>query len=171
MWFTMQRTYLALILAAALPLAAAIAQTPTDPPPAQKPILTVTGKGVQIYICQKTPTGVQWVFQSPEADLFDAAGNKVGTHAAGPVWRSDDGSSVTGELIQKSPSPDPTAIPWLLLRASSTSSLGILSIVEFIRRSDTHGGIAPATGCSKHHKAAVSRVPYTATYTFYSARP
>jgi hypothetical protein len=42
---------------------------------------------------------------------------------------------------------------------------------EFIRRSDTHGGIAPATGCDAKHLNTVSRVPYTATYTFYSAKP
>jgi hypothetical protein len=43
--------------------------------------------------------------------------------------------------------------------------------VEFIRRSDTHGGASPTTGCDAHHLNAVSRVPYTATYTFYSATP
>ncbi len=44
--------------------------------------------------------------------------------------------------------------------------------VEFIRRSDTHGGDAPnAIGCDAQHLNAVRRVPYTATYTFYSAKP
>ena len=161
-----------LILAMTLPLAAiATAQNPTAPPPSQHPILTVTGKGVQIYTCQQTPTGPQWVFQSPEATLTDSTGNPVGTHGAGPTWNSKDGSSVKGELVQKSASPEPTAIPWLLLKAAGTSGSGIMTKVEYIRRSDTHGGIAPDTGCDTQHLAATARVPYTATYTFYSAKP
>jgi Protein of unknown function (DUF3455) len=160
------------ILAATLFLAAAaLAQNPTAPPPTQRPILTVTGKGVQIYVCQQSPTGPQWVFQAPEATLIDASGKPIGTHAAGPIWKSNDGSTVKGELLQKSASPEPTSIPWLLLKAASLSGSGIMARVEYIRRSDTHGGVSPTTGCDAQHLNAVSRVPYTATYTFYSATP
>ncbi|HEX4576236.1 MAG TPA: DUF3455 domain-containing protein [Edaphobacter sp.] len=171
----MQRSHLSLILGlildATLLTTAATAQNPTDPPPSQHPILTVTGKGVQIYTCQQTPSGPQWAFQAPEATLTDASGNPVGSHGAGPIWKSLDGSAVKGELLQKSPSPEPTAIPWLLLKAVSPSGSGIMTRVEFIRRSDTHGGIAPITGCDAQHLAVTARVPYTATYTFYSAKP
>jgi hypothetical protein len=166
------RNHLPLILAATLSIAvAATAQNPTDPPPSQHPILTVTGKGVQIYICQQSPTGPQWVFQAPEATLIDASGNAIGTHGAGPIWKSKDGSSVKGELLQKAASPEPTAIPWLLLKAATVSGSGIMTKVEFIRRSATHGGIAPVTGCDTQHLNAASRVPYTAIYTFYAAKP
>jgi len=48
---------------------------------------------------------------------------------------------------------------------------GILTTVDFIRRSDTHGGIAPTTGCDAQHVNENARIPYTATYTFYSAKP
>jgi hypothetical protein len=41
---------------------------------------------------------------------------------------------------------------------------------DFIRRSDTHGGAAPATGCDTKHLGAISRVPYTAVYSFYAAK-
>jgi Protein of unknown function (DUF3455) len=149
---------------------AAAAQSPTEPPPSQHAILTVTGKGVQIYTCQQA-AAPQWVFQAPEATLLNAAGDTVGTHAAGPIWRSNDGSTVKGDLLQKGASPEPGAIPWLLLKASTTTGSGVMTRVEFIRRSDTHGGIAPTTGCDAQHLTAVSRVPYTATYTFYSAKP
>jgi hypothetical protein len=160
------------ILAATLSMATAVfAQNPTTPPPTQHPILTVTGKGVQIYTCQQSPAGPQWVLQVPEATLIDASGKPVGTHGAGPIWRSNDGSTVKGELLQKSPSPEPTSIPWLLLKATSPSGSGIMTRVEYIRRSDTHGGVSPTTGCDAQHLNAVSRVPYTATYTFYSATP
>jgi hypothetical protein len=150
---------------------ATAAQSPTEPPPSQHAILTVTGKGVQIYTCQQAAAAPQWVFQAPEATLLNAAGNPVGTHAAGPIWRSNDGSAVKGDLLQKEASPDPAAIPWLLLKVSTTTGSGVMTRVEFIRRSDTHGGIAPTTGCDIQHLNAVTRVPYTATYTFYSAKP
>jgi hypothetical protein len=134
-------------------------------------MLTVLGKGAQIYICQQSSGTPQWVFQAPEATLFDAAGAKVGTHGAGPIWKYQDGSTVKGEVVARSASPDPTAIPWLLLKAISPSGLGILTQTDFIRRSDTHGGMAPTTGCDAQHLSAVSHVPYSATYTFYSAKP
>jgi hypothetical protein len=160
------------ILAATLSLAsAALSQNPTTPPPSQHSILTVTGKGVQIYTCQQSATGPQWVFQAPEATLIDASGNPAGTHGGGPIWKSNDGSTVKGELLQKSASPEPTSIPWLLLKAVNPSGSGIMTRVEYIRRSDTHGGVSPTTGCDAQHLNAVSRVPYTATYTFYSAKP
>ena len=143
---------------------------PTIPPSTQHPIITVTGKGVQIYECQLVANAPQWVFQAPDASLYDASGAKVGVHGAGPSWRYFDGSSVKGEVVAKTASPEPTAIPWLLLKAASDDNSGIMAKVEFIRRSDTHGGIA-TTGCDAKHISAVSRIPYTATYTFYSARP
>jgi Protein of unknown function (DUF3455) len=149
----------------------AIAQTQTEPPSTQHPILTVTGKGIQIYICQQGPSGPEWVFQAPEANLTDASGNPAGTHSAGPTWNSKDGSSVKGVVLVKAASSDPNSIPWLLLRASGASGTGIMTKVEFIRRSDTHGGVAPAIGCDAQHINTSARVPYTATYTFYSAKP
>src|ERR1700720_782352 len=110
------------LLFLALPLAsAAQGQSPTDPPPSQRVIITLTGKGVQIYTCQQAGSIPQWIFQAPEATLLNAAGDPVGTHAAGPIRRSKDGSTVKGDLLQKSPSPDPAAIPWLLLKASVTT--------------------------------------------------
>ncbi len=167
-----QRTSLLLILAGTLSIAApAAAQNPTDPPASQHAILTVTGKGVQIYACQQTVTGPQWVFRAPEATLTDASGKNVGIHEAGPIWKSKDGSVVRGELLQKSASPEPTAVPWLLLKAVGPSGPGIMTDVEFIRRSNTVGGIAPAMGCDAQHLNATARIPYTATYTFYSAKP
>jgi hypothetical protein len=173
--FMTQRNHCLLFLAATLSIAcSATAQSSapnsTDPPPSQHAILTVTGKGSQIYACQQLPAGPQWAFQAPEATLIDATGNPAGTHGAGPVWKSKDGSAVKGELLQKSASPEPTSIPWLLLKAASVSGSGIMTKVEFIRRSDTHGGSAPTTGCDAQHLNAIVRVPYTATYTFYSAK-
>src|SRR5271169_4104226 len=97
-----QRNHLSLVITAMLGIAAtATAQSPTDPPPSQHPVLTVTGKGVQIYACQLVANAPQWIFQAPDASLFDASGAKVGVHGAGPSWRYFDRSTVKGEVVAK----------------------------------------------------------------------
>jgi hypothetical protein len=177
LWSMKPRTHLPISLATTLLFAAfSSAQSPTDPsltlpPPTQHPVLTVTGKGVQIYVCQQTDSSPQWIFKAPDATLYDKSGATVGTHGTGPSWRSQDGSTVKGELLQKTASPEPQAIPWLLLKAAGTTGSGIMARVEFIRRSDTHGGTAPTTGCDAQHLTTTTRVDYSATYTFYSAKP
>ena len=146
------------------------AQDATVPPPSQHPILTLQAIGSQVYSCQSVDGKFQWAFIAPVARLFDNSGNEVATHGEGPIWTYQDSSSIQG-VVQKKSSPDASSIPWLLLKAVSPSGSGTMTRVEFIRRSDTHGGIAPTTGCDAQHLNAVSRVPYTATYTFYSAKP
>jgi hypothetical protein len=131
-----------------------LAQSETRAPEGQKAVLTATGKGVQIYACQNA----QWVFQAPEATLFDAAGKEIGTHGAGPVWTLRDGRSVKGTVVARGDAPDKRDIPWLLLKGDGS--------FEYIRRSDTHGGVAPAGGCET---GRTLRVDYSAVYTFYSS--
>jgi len=139
------------------------AQDATVPPAAQHAVLTVQGKGVQIYVCEAG----QWVFVAPAARLFDASGVEVGSHGDGPVWHLLDGSSVTGKVVAKSPSPDAGSVPWLLVKAVSSDGAGKLAGVEFIRRSETKGGVAPSGACDSE---ALVRVPYSTTYTFYSSK-
>ncbi len=101
--------------------------------------------------------------------MLDASGKEVGSHGAGPFWKAADGSLVKGKLVTSSKAPGAGDIAWLLLKASEHERSGVLATVEYIRRSDTHGGVAPATGCDAGHLEATARVPYTATYTFYAA--
>jgi hypothetical protein len=145
-----------------------LAQNSVQQPVTQQPILTADGKGVQIYTCQNVSGVPQWAFQAPEARLFDTSGKEIGTHSAGPIWKVEDGSSVKGQLVEKSDAPEPGNIPWLLLKAAGHEGAGILSKVEYIRRSETHGGIAPASGCDAEHLDVTVRIPYTAMYTFYA---
>src|SRR6266704_1241294 len=84
----------------------------------------------------------------PEADLFDLSGKKIGKHYAGPTWESNDGSKVVGEVKARDDGPAPTAIPWLLLRAKSTSGNGAFSRTQAIQRLYTVGGQAPAESCN-----------------------
>ena len=79
--------------------------------------------------------------------------------------------TVKGEVIATNPAPDPTAIPWLLLKAIGSKGTGLMTRVDSIRRTDTHGGLAPTTGCDAEHLDTIARIPYTASYTFYSTRP
>jgi hypothetical protein len=133
----------------------AMAQGNTKALEGQKAVLTVTGKGVQIYACQNA----QWVFQAPEAMLFDSAGREIGTHGAGPVWKFRDGRTVKGTVVGKSDAPGKGDIPWLLLKGEGS--------FEYIRRSDTKGGVAPGVACQP---GGTVRVDYSAVYTFYSSR-
>ena len=130
--------------------------------------------GVQIYRCRanKDDSGhFEWQLKAPEADLFDKAGHRIGKHYAGPTWEGNDGSQVTGEVAARANSPDPNAIAWLLLSAKSTSGTGIFSSVRFIQRLHTAGGNAPAEGCNQASVDREVRVPYTADYWFYAAKP
>jgi hypothetical protein len=61
-------------------------------------------------------------------------------------------------------------VAWLLLRAKAGTATGALADVAFIRRTETHGGAAPASGCDSTQDADKNiQVHYTANYTFYSA--
>lgn len=164
-----------LALAAVVVIAAATTAVPPElaVPSDASLSLRVEGRGVQIYVCEAgpgQPDRYDWRFVAPQADLFDAQGAKIGRHYAGPTWEGADGGKVVGEVHAKAPSPDPTAIDWLLLSAKSANGAGVLGQTRYVRRIDTVGGKAPADGCSSAHRGEDVQVPYTATYEFYSAR-
>ena len=139
----------------------------------EKIAVSLTAKGFQIYECrakQSDATQFEWGLKAPEADLFDRAGRKVGTHSKGPRWDHIDGSSVIGE----NPRPygkDTNAIPWLLLGVKKAEGSGIFGKVTSIQRVNTVGGKAPSSGCDMSTVGKEIRVPYTATYHFYVAKP
>ena len=158
----------ALVAGAAVP-AGAGTRPPEVPhgiqvPPGLKVVLDVAGKGVQIYDCN--PTTLAWTFREPAAVLYGRRGRPVGIHFVGPTFESFDGSAVVGER-PKSVQPDPTAIPWLLLKANANRGDGVLSQVDFIQRIETRGGLAPAGACDPAADPTVA-VPYRARYVFYA---
>jgi hypothetical protein len=155
----------ALILVAALITSAALAAkqtaSPIDLPPGTHELLLETkGEGVQIYTC----TDGKWTLKAPDAKLLDPQGTVIGTHFAGPTWKLTDGSEVKGKAIASQPSPDADSVPWLLIQAVPSSGSGQFTDVNYIRRTETHGGAAPKESCT----TGESRQPYTATYSFYS---
>ena len=129
--------------------------------------------GVQIYECgarKDDPTQFEWVFKAPQAELFNSAGERIGTHYTGPTWESNDGSKVVGEVMALHPSPNPNAIPWLLLTVTSTSGnvFGVFSGTQSIQRVRTSGGKTPTHGCNRAQAGKETREPYKATYYFYA---
>jgi uncharacterized protein (DUF2147 family) len=141
-------------------------------PAGQVLTLTARGVGVQIYACaagKGDPTQYSWTLKGPEAELRDpSSGKPLGRHYAGPAWEAGDGSKVTGELVAAGDAPEPGAIPWLLLRAKSTSGAGVFSHIVSIQRLRTVGGKAPASGCDPARAGEETRVPYSAEYRFYA---
>jgi uncharacterized protein DUF3455 len=144
-----------------------------DVPPNQEVTLQARAAGFQIYACgpRSDASGFAWTLKAPEADLFDSEGRKIGSHYAGPTWEAVDGSKVGGTVKARADAPDASAIPWLLLGATSNTGTGVFARVANIQRLNTAGGNAPpAQTCDQSHVGTESRVPYTATYYFYSAR-
>ena len=141
-----------------------------DVPAGARVVLQAKGNGVQVYTCSQTPDGIKWTLTGPEAKLIDASGKVIGTHFAGPTWKLKDGGQVQGQKIADQPSPN-GSIPWLLLRAKAGTATGSLGAVAYIRRTETHGGVAPASGCrSAKAVAKTKKVRYTAAYTFYAEK-
>jgi hypothetical protein len=130
-------------------------------------VLKARGEGVQIYACVKADDWV-WKLKGPEATLFDEKHQAIGKHFAGPTWRLDDGSEVQGKMVESRPQPG--TIPWLILTAKSTGGEGRLNKVDAVRRTDTQGGVAPATGCDAEHAGVEVRVPYSAVYSFFDTK-
>jgi hypothetical protein len=165
-----------LVAGAAMPAGAGGSRPPTVPaaiqvPAGQKVVLDVTGKGVQIYDCRPSATDPAvnaWTFREPAAVLSGHRGRAVGIHFRGPTFESFDGSSVLGAVPPVgSVTPDPAAVPWLLLAAASTQGDGVLAGVDFVQRIETRGGLAPTGACDPAADATVA-VPYRARYVFYA---
>ncbi len=158
-------------------LLSAPAQDLTLPPETASTVAILEGRGVQIYTCAANLRGYSWMFKAPEAQLINlATGKPAGHHDAGPSWTLDDGSSVRGTVLGNRLANNPADVPWLLLGATPTPAAtgqtdaphGMLADVTYVRRYNTHGGAAPATGCDRSQIGQTLRVPYTATYAFYA---
>ena len=140
-------------------------------PAGNVPFLMGRASGTQNYTCQLTASGYAWTLVAPSAILVDDKGKQIMTHYAGPTWQSKDGSKVVATRVD-GVGVDPTAIPWLLLRATSkTPGPGgdLLTNTTYIHRVNTAGGMAPTSGCDASSLGAATNVAYTADYYFYKA--
>jgi len=135
-------------------------------PAGEDVVLVAHASGSQIYVCQAGADGkLAWTLKAPEAELHNDQGAVIGRHFAGPTWRLNDGSEVTGKAAARVDSPDAGSIPWLLLTVPGHSGEGALSRVTDIQRIHTKGGVAPTGACTQ---GAETKSSYTADYYFYA---
>jgi hypothetical protein len=162
---------LAALIATGALASSAQASVPKDikVPEGNKAFLDAHAVGVQIYGCGATATGgYAWSLTAPRANLYKH-GRRIATHFAGPTWQAKNGSKVVGARVN-GVNVDPTAIDWLLLKATATTP-GRFGATTYIQRIRTTGGLAPAAGdCTAGTVGAVREVPYTADYVFFKKR-
>jgi hypothetical protein len=139
-------------------------------PADEEVVLQVHAAGFQIYVCQPGTDGTfSWTLKGPEAELRDQQGKIVGQHYAGPTWKHNDGSEVTGKAAARVDSSDSGSIPWLLVTATGHSGEGVLGRVTSVQRIHTKGGLPPqATECNASKAASEVKTSYTADYYFYA---
>ena len=139
-------------------------------PAGERLVFRAHASGVQIYVCQQGADGKsQWTLKAPEAQLHDRKGAVVGHHYAGPTWKHNDGSEVTGKASAKVDSPESGSIPWLLVTATGHSGAGVFAQVTSIQRIHTRGGQPPAApSCESSKLGTEVKIPYAADYYFYA---
>jgi uncharacterized protein DUF3455 len=139
------------------------------PPPGATLVREVQAGGVQVYGCRAAADGsYQWTLTGPKALLVNDDGSDFGMHSAGPTWTAADGSSIRADGAHPLAVVKRTgAVPALLLKVVSATGSGALTGVQFVRRADTEGGLAPATGCDAGHAGATTAVHYSAVYAFF----
>jgi hypothetical protein len=129
--------------------------------------LVLPANGVQSYACavDKPGDAPDWQAKGPHANLGEGS-NVVGIHFGGPSWQGLDGSTVKGTKLASAPSPDKSAVSWLLLSGVATGE-GTFGKITHIQRLDTVGGKPPAGGCDASHLDTKVLVPYRSYYYFY----
>ena len=139
-----------------------------EAPAGEEVVLRAHAKGVQIYSCTAGGDGkYAWTLKAPKAELFDDHGKRIGKHFAGPTWKLNDGSEVTG--TKKHDAPKAGAIPWLLIDAKAHKGSGALEHVTTIQRVNTKGGVVDATKvCDASKKDTETESTYSADYYFYA---
>jgi hypothetical protein len=155
-------------------------------PPGNRPFLLGHAVGTQNYICLPSGTGFQFRLFTPRATLFNGIEKQITTHYFSPnpseggtvraAWEhSRDSSIVWGRVVPgDSATVDPRSIDWLRVTVTGVeegpTGGDTLTRTSFIHRVNTHGGLAPSTGCSSlADVGAQTFVPYTADYIFYTA--
>jgi hypothetical protein len=187
----------ALVLASAIAAPHLADAQSVTPPPVPDNIQVPAGNqaflvghavGTQNYVCApaKSIGDVAWNLFTPEATLFNDAGEQLITHYFSPnpvegatvraTWEdSRDTSTIWAKANASSQDPafvHADAVAWVLLQVVGTQSGPTgganLSGTTFVQRLNTFGGVAPATDCNLPTDIGKKAfVPYTADYFFY----
>jgi Protein of unknown function (DUF3455) len=145
---------------------------PDNLPNGNSRVFTFFADGVQKYKAQEiagsNPVAFEWQFVAPQADLYDATNEKVGTHSQGPTWQLSIADTMFGQSFnppRTAPGSDAGSIDWLLLMPKTGKPpIGVFADVDYVQRVDTRGGKAPTTPPSSANETA--DVHYTAIYRF-----
>ncbi len=143
--------------------------------------------GTQNYICLPAGTGFAFSLFTPQATLVDEDNEKIISHFFAPnpgenrtiraTWEYKDQSTIFAATVPNGASSDSRfveagAVAWLKLEVKNHldgPTGGVkLSRTTFVQRLNTHGGLAPATGCASSTDVGTRAfMPYTADYFFY----
>jgi len=166
---------IAILIASVMPASGQSIARPDVPdkikaPAGEEVVLETYASGSQIYVCRTAADGKPaWTLKAPDAELHDPQGTVIGRHFAGPTWKLNDGSEVTGKPVARVDAPKPDSVPWVLVTAIGHGGSGVLSGVTTIQRIHTRGGVAPAAAdCTAANQNVEVKSPYTADYYFYA---
>jgi hypothetical protein len=162
-----------------------VVPTELEVPAGNHAFLLGRGVGTQNYACQPAASlgRVAWTLFTPQATLFSDQNEQLTTHFISPnpdepgivrvTWEDSTDTSSVWARATASATPDPSAIPWVLLevvgaRVGPTGGHA-LSGTTFIQRVNTQGGLVPSTGCDRLTDVGRKAfMPYTADYFFYT---
>ncbi len=152
---------------------AAVAQTPEVQIPRMlsKPgdeIVAVfrAGGGSQTYQCYRANGQSYWQYVGPRAPL--RIEEKVfGRVQTGPIWTHNDGSSITGKVVQEMEADKPENFKYERYEVVSSRGQGTFSGVTAVVMIDTESGVL--TGACKEH-GQIFGEPYWATYVFLKSK-
>ncbi len=143
--------------------------------------------GTQNYICLPSGSGFAFQLFTPQATLSDEKQDQIITHffsvtpkdgVIRATWMSSqDSSTIWAALAPNGASTNENfvekdAVAWLLLNVvdhrDGPNGGDKLSSTIHVQRLNTHGGVAPKTGCATLSDVGTRAFqPYTADYFFY----
>lgn len=135
--------------------------------------LETTAVGTLNYECRANPATAGapgWVLVSPSAELFDRAGQRVGSYSGPPAtWTLTDGSSVVGAQLAVAPVVGAIHLPLQLSKGTPGAASGMLQNVTYIQRVNTKNGLDFVSACTSAEVGAKVTRPYQADYIFWKA--
>jgi hypothetical protein len=137
-------------------------------PAGVNPVLRLSGRGAQVFRCERREGALVWVFRQPDAELLDAAGQPVGRHGSNFSFEHSDGSRLISTITAHDEATSRGDLRWLLFTTRPYGK-GAFEGVTHVQRVNTRGGVPPAR-CETADLNKVLRVDFTSDFVFYRPR-
>lgn len=124
------------------------------------------GGGAQTYQCHRSSGQSFWEYIGPRAPLRIEE-KVVGRVQNGPMWTHNDGSSVTGKVVQEMDADKPENFKYQRYEVVASKGQGTFSGVTAVVMIDTESGVLTG-GCKEHGQ--IYGEPYWATYVFLKTK-